>query len=200
MTFWIGAFFITVLVIGFSMFAFLVIDSFRRWVKAKWHAFKKFCALQNNKFSYLKMIWKTMGRSYTSYSLEMLFQAFIKFYESNIQNLDNWAYVDGVYSKPELTEMYKWIKKVRPSNYEESANIDYDEKQQMFLYFGAHYNFLKYKIDVDGELKIHPQDTLEGECSMVDYTRMMVKLQNMLYEMDTMKAQWILERRKFLCI
>jgi len=200
MTFWIGAFFITVLVIGFSMLAFLFIDTFRRWVKIKWHAFKKFCALQYDKLSYLKMIWNTMGHSYTSYSLEMLFQAFIRFYESNLQYLDDWAYVEGVYSKSELTEMYKWIKKVRPSNYEESANIDYDEKQQMFLYFGTHYKFLKYKLDVDGELKIHPQDTLEGECTMMDYTRMMVKLQNMLYDMDTAKAQWILERRKFLKI
>lgn len=200
MTFWIGAFFITVLIIGASMLCFLLIDSFKRWVKIKWHQFKKFCKITYEKLSYLKMIWNKMGHNHTSYSLEMLLQAYVRFYEKNRANLDDWGYVDGVYSKTQLTDMYKWIKRVRPNNYSEFSSIDYDEKKAMFEYLGTHYKFIKYKIDGDGELKIHPQDVLEGECTVNDFTRMMMKMQNALYDMDTLKAQWILERRKYLNI
>jgi hypothetical protein len=119
MEFWIGAFFITVLVIGASMLAFLLIDSFKLWVKIKYYRVKAYMITTREKVLLLKRIWSEIYRTYTSHSIEMLLQSYVYFYEKNYHDLEGWGYVDGEYTKNELMEIYKWIKQTRPKNFEE---------------------------------------------------------------------------------
>jgi len=197
-----GVFAIICIIIIASMLGFLLFDTFKRWATMKFYQFKKFFLLTMEKLSLLKRLWKEINRTYLSHSIELLFQLYVHFYEENYDDIEGWEFVPELFpnGKNDLMELYKWIKKTRPTNYEEYQSLNYDYTKEMFEYWGSHYQFLKYKIDEDGELKIHPIDYIEAEHPDKMFSRVMMKLQNELYSLDTVKAQWIIERRKFLKI
>ena len=200
MNFIVGAVLGTMLLIGICAAIFVFFDMLKPWVRIKLYNTKRYIKITVEKILLLKRIWKEIYHTYTSHSIEMLLQSYVYFYEKNYHDLEGWGYVDGVYNKNDLMEMYKWIKKTRPANFEEFNKVNYDSKKERFEFWGSHYQFLKYKIDNDGELKIHPVESIEAEHPETVFHKMMMKLQNDLYDLDTQKAQWIISRRKYLCI
>lgn len=196
----VAAFFALIILVASGLLLFAFFDTFKAWWKIKWHLIKKFYFETKEKIILLRRIWTQIYKTNNGRTVEMTFHSFLHFYERNYDDLEGWGYVEGVYSKNDLMEMYKWITHTRPFNYEEFNKINYDTLKKRFEYWGSHYEYLKYKIDVDGELKIHPIEAIESEHPESVFTRMMMKLQNDLYDLDTQKAEWILERRKYFNI
>lgn len=200
MEWWMGVILITMAFIALSALTFVLIDSFKRWIKIKYHRVKSYFKATFEKIIFMKRIWHAVFHTYTSHAIEMLFQSYAYFYEKNYDDLQGWEYLEGVYSKNDLMNVYKWIKQTRPKNFEEFNKINYDSDKKCFEYWGSHYQFLKFRIDDEGELKIYPVEFVEAEHPDVVFQKMMMKLQNELYLLDTKQASWILERRKYFYI
>lgn len=132
---------------------------------------------------------------------DVIFNMFVSFYERELKDIEKWELPSEFFpkGKAELSEMYKWIKKTRKENYIELQNISFDDALQSFRYWGASYKVFKSRI-INGELCIEPTD----ECSANNIGSMfklkLMKAENDLYDLDTAKAAWIIERRRFFNI
>ena len=94
--------------------------------------------------------------------------------------------------------MYRWIKKIRHDNQDELNRLEYDEKHECIKYWGSRYESLKFRIDNEGELHIHPIGDVTSD--EMHFRLLRMKIENALYDLDTEKATWIIARRKHLMI
>jgi len=100
----------------------------------------------------------------------------------------------------DLTNMYRWIKKVRHDNYAELNSLEWDEKHNCIVYWKGHYHNLKHKIDGNGELHITPLTDVDVPGLEMRFMKLRLGIENTLYDLDTEKATWIIVRRKTLMI
>lgn len=145
------------------------------------------------------IIWLMMKFLYKNTStVDTVFSMFINFYDKEFKDAESWELPEEFFpkGKSELSDMYRWIKKVRKENYKERLNLYFDDKIGRFKYWGAAYRTFKYKI-TDGELKVEPVDNTELSNLSLAFVHRSVKLENDLYDLDSDKAAWIIDRRRF---
>jgi hypothetical protein len=206
---------IAIVIIGFVISALTAGIYFvlKRWFKMSFHKFELFI----NKYFYMFKIIirkkyrrmliairiiKLMPNDYTSPSIELVFNFFIDFYEANSQDIkDNWQLPENFFPEgiKDLQNTYKWILKTRIDNYEEFSMIDFDYSKNKFSYWGSEYQGLFYKIK-NGRLEIDPQSITEYAHPENVFNKKYLQLKNDLYNLDSEKCNWILERRKFMKI
>ena len=141
---------------------------------------------------------RSLRRNSNMSSVELLFEMFVSFYERQMQDMDVWELPIEVFpkGKAELSHLYKWIKKIRGENYKELSHITFNEKTGTIRYWKASYKTFKHKF-VDSELKIEPSDDCDYSNYLLAFRRRYMSVENDLFDLDTEKATWIIERRRF---
>lgn len=183
----------------------LIYDPAKKYFKIKQKEFKKIAKIVKN-----KILWMLLKETYLHLTtrtdlniIEFIFHSFCWFYENNYVDMEeNWAFPEDFFpeGKKDLTDLYRWIKKTRVDNYNELANLDFDQKNNCFIFWKAKFRSLKHKISSDGELKIIPVEFMESENMERIFQIRIIKIQQDLANLDTEKIKWILERRKFFLI
>jgi len=145
------------------------------------------------KYKILFLIGKKLRNNELSYSVNIIFQLFCQFYEIHYQEMKFWSFDVNNFPNgfKEISDMYRWIKKIRIDNYTNVRNIS--KFNENIKYWEGLYNAFKFYINKKGELNIIPVNNYKTFV----YERMMLKLYNTLYKLDTEKVMWIMERRKF---
>jgi hypothetical protein len=146
---------------------------------------------------------KVIRNSSGTYTQEILFESFVQFYENIYQEAEeSWAFDAEAFPRgiDDLTNMYRWIKKIRHDNYAELANLEWDEKHNWIKYWGGRYHNLKHKVDHDGLLHITPLTDVDIPGMEMRLMRLRLAIENTLYDLDTEKATWIISRRKHLML
>ena len=189
-------FFSLLLFIPIVMFIIILIKGGKKQLKIKAYNIKRKLCIFKNKTFLIKRIAKNIYKGKQSCSVSMLFELFVDFYDKHVEEFDSWgwdlkSFPDG---KISMVQMYKWIQKIRIDNQEEFKHLCL--KDDKVDYWGSHFSGFRFKIDSKGELEIKPIDVPMDFHFNIE----MVKLQNALYNLDTEKANWIIERRRFLGI
>jgi len=130
----------------------------------------------------------------------MIFQTFINFYEKHFDEMEVIEYEKDFFPNGmmEISLMYKWISHIRNDNYNELKNIVYDSNGDYLKYLGAgKFAGFKSRVDHEGRIHINMLEEIEKGTIGLMYQVSMMRLQNSLYHLDSDKAQWIIERRKF---
>lgn len=140
-----------------------------------------------------------------SLMIEFIFQLFIYFYENTLHEIENvWKFESEYFpqGKTNLYEMYKWIKKIRISNYEDFKNLILSEENDFIICEGQKFEDFIFKVKPNGVIDIIPLIHKESIKEIKDnyFQLKFLKLQNVLYELDIEKTKWILEHQKFLGI
>ena len=135
----------------------------------------------------------------------LVFQTFVFAYEHDYKDIDTWGFSDKHFprGKADITDMYRWIKKVRADNYKEFNGLSFDFSKNVLSYWGQTYSSFMYKINSAGELKIIPvidKKTNKKQDRAMIFRFMHLKMFNDLYDLDNQKAQWIIERRNALML
>lgn len=133
--------------------------------------------------------------------VDVVFNMFVSFYERELKDIEKWELPVEFFpkGKAELSDMYRWIKKTRKENYTEIQNISFDDATQSFRYWGASYKVFRSKI-INGEMCIEPTDECNANNIGSVFKLRLMKAENDLYDLDTAKAAWIIERRRFFNI
>jgi len=189
-------FFSLLLLIPIVMIIIMGIKGGRKQIKIFLYNIRRKICILKNKTLLIKRIAKNIYKGNQSYSVSMLFELFVDFYDKHVNEFDSWgwdlkSFPDG---KITMVQMYKWIQKIRIDNQEEFKHLCL--KDDKIDYWGSHFSGFRFKIDNKGELEIKPLDVPMDFHFNIE----MVKLQNALYNLDTEKANWIIERRRFLGI
>jgi len=150
------------------------------------------------KFIMLNQVGAMLHSAFESRMVEMIFCSFIQFYEENYFDMKTWGWSEEHFphGQRDVTDMYRWIKKIRPDNYAEMSKMIFDDAQAQLQYWGSHYEGFNFKIQPDGQLKIIPIDYIESSDKHSHYSMVMMKMQNALHDLDYEKALWLLDRRK----
>ena len=129
---------------------------------------------------------------------DLIFKLFVSFYEREMKDTDIWELPVEFFpkGKAELSDMYKWIKKTREENFKELNNLVFDSYSRSFKYWRATYKTFKHKI-VNGELHIEPTNDCMAANPDTLFKLKLMKAENELYDLDTTKVMWIIERRRF---
>lgn len=165
-------------------------------IKQKRHKKQKALRISKMLFNATKYI----GANYTQ---ELVFLSFVDFYENvytdakEAWSLDAEMFPNGL---EDLTSMYRWIKKTRIDNYQELNNLEWDKDRNCFIYWKGTYRNMKCKIDTEGRLHILPLTDVEMDGLEMRFMKLRMGIENALYNLDTHKLTWILERRKFFLI
>ena len=144
------------------------------------------------------IVYKIIQHIYVYKSItipDIIFMLFIKFYDDNKYNMPQWE-LDAHYFPngiKDISNMYYWITQIRHKNYEILKNISMCNTNNI-VYYGSVYNAIRFTIK-NGILHIIPITVTVAENFQL--TKMLLKMNNELYKLDTEKAYWILERRKF---
>ena len=143
---------------------------------------------------------RAVKNSYQSHAVEMVFETFVHFYENNFKNMEHWFLDEENFPNGtnDLMWMYKWLKSIRPKNYDEFGSLCFNSDKEYFEYWGARYKGFTFKINGDGALKLIPQEAVNAIKVESVFEKNLLKLQNALYALDTEKCNWIIDRRKFL--
>ena len=194
-------FFTMVLLIAFVAIGIAMWKEIKAYFTKKLYQFNKWWKEERDIIWLVKRINTELHRSFGSHSIEISFQLFIHFYETNYRDIEHWGFPEDVFpgGTVDLSDLYKWIKKVRVDNYSEIKNLDFKTEKRYFIYWGSKYAGLTHKI-VDGTLKIKPIEYIESQRPEIVFQSRITKIYNDLYDLDTEKSKWILERRKFFNI
>lgn len=190
-----------IITVVFCCLAFVFYDTIKRYLKKKMYLFKRWLEKFKEKMWLMKRVWRELKYNYNSHSIEIIFQLFIHFYETNKENInEGWEFGPGDFTKADLSYLYQWIIDIRPRNFNKAKNLDYDFMKKCFFFWGVAYKGLKYKITDEGELKLIPLEALVNEHPERVFDSQITKIQNDLFALDTEKAKWIIDRRKYLKI
>lgn len=161
------------------------------------HNFKHFASNMKYRYTLLKSLNHILKHKYTEHSVEIVFAMFVHFYNTHFKDSPNWELDPVLFpkGKSELSDMYRWIKKIREDNYYELNSIEYSNNG--FIYWGSQYQTFSYKIK-NGELFIEPIEDKGMTEHSFELKKM--RLTNELYELDSERVRWIIERRKYLMI
>lgn len=189
-------------IIVVSVFFHFFFKETKKYVTKQWYLFSSKAKQWYNKFLFLKRVAKELHFNFYSHSVEIVFQMFIHFYETNYRDIQKWEFDKDLFpnGRNDLMNLYKWIRKIRPENYGEVTSLDYDFANRCFTYWGSKYEGIKYRLTHTGELKIIPIDYVEAEHPDGVFQHKLIKMQNDLFNLDTEKCRWILERRRYLNI
>jgi len=197
--------FIIVFVVAITTISLVI---FYTQIKTK---IKQFCykvkslyGLSKKYYYHIKLIINSIDNKKISNSIltEIIFNQFCLFYEINYSDMDpNWELPSSDFkdNTAELTNLYRWIKKTRVDNYKELNNLDFNFDNNTFEYWGKPFEGLNYKI-VDGELKITPITYIENKTKSNVFMTKTMKIRNDLFNLDTEKCSWILNKRNFFGI
>ena len=151
-----------------------------------------------------KRIKKLVIYNKHDFTLQMVFEVFSDFYESNFfketdWELDSKGFPDG---KNELTRKYLWITKTRGENFKIVEELSFDLLNGKVLLYGHLYPSFNYSVDRHGRIYIMP--VLEEESKEpLTFAKYKVKVENLhelLNTMDEENAMWILHNRKYFAI
>jgi len=155
-----------------------------------------------NRFLILYRLNKDIKKGTSSNSIEMIFSLFCHFYEHHFHDSDSWELSKHFFpeGKKELTSIYKWIIKTRPDNFKEMESLYFNNINNSYVYWNQEYQDIKFRLNKQSELVIVPIEDNYKEPTELDFKKKITKLQKYLYNLDTIKILWILERRKFFLI
>lgn len=147
----------------------------------------------SRKYGSVISLFLHLKKNNLSYSVEIIFQLFCHFYTTHKYEMEQWGWDKTLFpsGRKDVSDMYKWITKTRPMNYQEAQNLV--DRNGCIEYWGVLYNTFKSRINTKGELIITPHDDPQPFI----FEKAMVRLYNSLYNLDTQKCFWIIERRKF---
>jgi len=147
----------------------------------------------HRKYGAVFSILKKIRGSELSYSIDIIFQLFSHFYEIHQHEMEHWGFDKNAFpeGRRDMSDMYRWIKKIRVDNYAEANNIV--QAGGHLEYWGVPYKGFKFRINQKGELVITPHD----DDSKFVFERVTMRMYNALYTLDTEKCLWIIERRRF---
>ena len=192
-----GAMFLMFLIIGtlLTIFTLLVrafFDETKEWMHNTYGKIKRFIHELHKKYNIVWRIFNKIHGNELSYSIDIIFQLFCNFYELNKYDMPHWGWDKQLFPDggKEISDLYKWITKTRVDNYIEANNLV--QSNGHFEYWGALYKGFKFRFNKKGELIVSPHD---NEDKFV-FERITMKMYNTLYNLDTQKCVWILERRK----
>lgn len=162
------------------------------------HKIKKYFRQMQYRLTLLKSLNKILKHKYYNHSVEIVFAIFEHFYSHHLEDINAWEFPKDIFpeGKYSLTKLHKYIVKTREDNFNELNNLEFDDKRQQFSYWGEWYNSFSYRIK-DDELIITPNDEV---MSIDSFYKKRMKIENDMYNLDNEKAQWIIERRKYLMI
>jgi len=194
------AFFGLCIFIVFGAVLWVMIEHFKEVITVKWFNFMKWFRLKKNKIELLLQISKRIDDEFQSRLIEMIFQTFVNFYEKHFDEMEVIEYEKDFFPNGmmDISLMYKWVSHTRNDNYEELKNVVYDSDGDCLKYLGAgKFAGFKSRIDHEGRIHIHMLEEIDKGTVGLMYQVSMMRLQNSLYHLDSDKAQWIIERRKF---
>lgn len=165
---------------------------FNDWIKKIYAKLQSWWHKMHRKYGAVIGILRKIRGNELSYSVDMVFELFCHFYDIHKHEMEHWGFDRHNFpeGRRDMSDLYRWIKKTRGDNYAEVRNIF--EHENDIEYWGVSYKGFKFRINKQGELIITPNDEKDFR-----FDRMMLRLQNALYRLDTYKCNWIIERRRF---
>lgn len=183
------------LVISFAVITVCIISlkESKVWFRKKFGELKSFLRKLKVKYGVLWNIFNKLKGNELSYSVDVVFQLFVKFYKNNKHEMAQWAFNLEHFpnGRRDVSDMYRWIVKIRNDNYQEFKNIIREEEH--ISYWGTIYKRFNAYVNKKGELIIKPSD----EDKPFIFENKILNLQNLLYNLDTSRCTWIIERRKY---
>jgi len=188
------------LVLGFK-------DIVLQFIKKEYYYILKYIRLFKKIFNLGFVFFKAFKNLKYSQSLiiEFIFQSFVYFYENTLNEIENiWAFESEYFpqGKANLYEIYKWIKKIRVSNYEEFKNLILSENDFSIIIENQKFEDFTFKVKSNGIIEIIPLIHKESNKEIKNnyFQLKFLKLQNSLFELDLEKARYILTNYKFFGI
>jgi hypothetical protein len=195
---------IVLLIICFGLFALGIVfyTESKSFVRQQIGKVKKGLRHFCNSVSLSIFLFYYILSNYNSRLTEVVFKVFIKFYEKHYDAIEDIEWPESFFpkGKTDVVNMYKWIKKHRVDNFIELNSLEFDPKKDHFVYWGSFYNKLKFKLSDGGILTILPfvDNTITN--NQLEFSKQYIKIENHLYDLDTQRCLWILERRRFFNI
>jgi hypothetical protein len=177
---------------------YLIFNSLRLKIKLILYKIKSWKMKLLDRIQIIKSINFVLKNKQNDFAQEIVFQLFIHFYETNKDDIDNWKFDKDCapVGKTALTNLYKWITFSRHMNLGVLDELEWNDKDESFEYWGAKYKSFKFGIN-KGALEIYPSDT---PMSDIEFRVQKMKIQNVLYDLDSAKCNWVIKRRKYFKI
>lgn len=199
---WLWLFLLFIILTG-TAFVVVFLDEIIKYYYKIRDLYCVFFSQTGKKIKILKTaFWAIDYKKYSqSIAVETIFQLFKNFYEKNLKELeDSIAFEPDSFpnGKTDLYNMYKWITKTRLQNYEELNMLHYDVIKNSIEYWGQHFEDIRIAVKGFGKIEITPVPFLDGNPAHREthYNLKVLRLQNMLYQLDNDMCNWIVVRRK----
>ena len=178
--------------------SWLIFSSVRKRVIMWHHATRKYFRQWRYRATLIIDLNRILRHQYSNHSVEIVFAMFVHFYEQHLQDVEHWALPEEEFpeGKFALTKMYKYIKKTRVDNQKELAGMDFNDKDNTFSFWGEWYGGFNFRVK-DDELVVIPNSEITTPEA---FFKKRMRIENDLYILDNEKANWIINRRKFLMI
>jgi len=135
--------------------------------------------------------------------VNIVFDLFCEYYEHELaEEADNIEYVEDEFPNKfaDVYNMYRWIADTRARNYDDLYSIEYDEEREAFSYCSQFFEDFEFKLRPDGELKIYPIKYSAEKDKYRKFIPKRVAILQKLYELDSEKCTWIIQRRKYFSL
>lgn len=189
--------FIVFVIVCFGIYViYLTHNNIRKFFVIKWFQISMAWKAFTLRMFLLHRFNKVLKASYSVHAIDIVFEMFIHFYEMHFADSASWHLPEEFFPRGvgELTAVYKWIQKDRKDNFNELNKII--PVGNKIEYWNTEYNTFTFTIDRYGVVHIFP---ILDETKKNGAKRRLA-LENALYNLDSAKCAWIIERRRFFHI